>query len=42
MQVGIGLPNAIADTTGEQLTEWARAAEQAGFSVPRHHRPHRL
>jgi alkanesulfonate monooxygenase SsuD/methylene tetrahydromethanopterin reductase-like flavin-dependent oxidoreductase (luciferase family) len=32
MQVGIGLPNAIADTTGEQLTEWARAAEQAGFS----------
>lgn len=32
MQVGIGLPNAIAGTTGEQLTDWARAAEQAGFS----------
>ena len=32
MQVGIGLPNAIAGTTGEQLTDWARAAEEAGFS----------
>ena len=32
MQVGIGLPNAIAGTTGKQLTDWARAAEEAGFS----------
>src|SRR5262245_16392130 len=32
MDVGIGLPNAVPRTTGDQLTEWARAAEQAGFS----------
>jgi alkanesulfonate monooxygenase SsuD/methylene tetrahydromethanopterin reductase-like flavin-dependent oxidoreductase (luciferase family) len=32
MEVGIGLPNAIAATTGEQLTDWAREAEEAGFS----------
>src|SRR5690349_3612833 len=32
MEVGIGLPNAIAGTTGEQLTDWARTAEEAGFS----------
>jgi alkanesulfonate monooxygenase SsuD/methylene tetrahydromethanopterin reductase-like flavin-dependent oxidoreductase (luciferase family) len=32
MDVGIGLPNAVPGTTGEQLTEWARRAEAAGFS----------
>jgi alkanesulfonate monooxygenase SsuD/methylene tetrahydromethanopterin reductase-like flavin-dependent oxidoreductase (luciferase family) len=31
MNVGIGLPNAVAGTTGKQLTDWARAAEEAGF-----------
>jgi alkanesulfonate monooxygenase SsuD/methylene tetrahydromethanopterin reductase-like flavin-dependent oxidoreductase (luciferase family) len=33
MQVGIGLPNAVPGTTGKQLTDFARAADQAGFSV---------
>ena len=32
MDLGIGLPNAVAGTTGKQLTDWARAAEEAGFS----------
>ena len=32
MDVGIGLPNAVPGTTGEQLTEWSRRAEKAGFS----------
>jgi alkanesulfonate monooxygenase SsuD/methylene tetrahydromethanopterin reductase-like flavin-dependent oxidoreductase (luciferase family) len=32
MEVAIGLPNAVPGTTGEQLTDWARAAEEAGFS----------
>jgi alkanesulfonate monooxygenase SsuD/methylene tetrahydromethanopterin reductase-like flavin-dependent oxidoreductase (luciferase family) len=32
MQVGIGLPNAVPGTTGEQLTEFARRADDAGFS----------
>jgi alkanesulfonate monooxygenase SsuD/methylene tetrahydromethanopterin reductase-like flavin-dependent oxidoreductase (luciferase family) len=32
MDVGIGLPNAVPGTTGRQLTDWARAAEEAGFS----------
>ena len=32
MDVGIGLPNAVPDTTGEQLVEWARRADQRGFS----------
>jgi len=31
MQLGIGLPSAVAGTTGKQLTDWARAAEDAGF-----------
>jgi alkanesulfonate monooxygenase SsuD/methylene tetrahydromethanopterin reductase-like flavin-dependent oxidoreductase (luciferase family) len=31
MQTSIGLPNAVGGTTGEQLTDWARAAEEAGF-----------
>src|SRR4051812_19388969 len=33
MEVGIGLPNAIAGTTGKQLTDWAQAADEAGFST---------
>jgi alkanesulfonate monooxygenase SsuD/methylene tetrahydromethanopterin reductase-like flavin-dependent oxidoreductase (luciferase family) len=33
MKVGIGLPNAVPGTTGKQLTDWARAAEEAGFSI---------
>src|SRR3954452_7802210 len=32
MDVAIGLPNAVPETTGEQLTEWARRAEARGFS----------
>lgn len=32
MDVGIGLPNAVANTAGHQLLDWARAAEEAGFS----------
>jgi alkanesulfonate monooxygenase SsuD/methylene tetrahydromethanopterin reductase-like flavin-dependent oxidoreductase (luciferase family) len=33
MDVGIGLPNAVPGTTGEQLVEWARRAEARGFST---------
>jgi alkanesulfonate monooxygenase SsuD/methylene tetrahydromethanopterin reductase-like flavin-dependent oxidoreductase (luciferase family) len=33
MDIGIGLPNAVAGTTGKQLTDWARTAEDAGFST---------
>ncbi len=33
MDVGIGLPNAVPGTTGEQLTEWARRADGRGFST---------
>jgi alkanesulfonate monooxygenase SsuD/methylene tetrahydromethanopterin reductase-like flavin-dependent oxidoreductase (luciferase family) len=32
MRFGIGLPNPIPDTAGDTLLEWARRAEQAGFS----------
>src|SRR5512146_2346271 len=32
MELGIGLPNTVPGTTGDQLTDWARAAENAGFS----------
>jgi alkanesulfonate monooxygenase SsuD/methylene tetrahydromethanopterin reductase-like flavin-dependent oxidoreductase (luciferase family) len=32
MDLGIGLPNTVPGTTGNQLTNWARAAEDAGFS----------
>src|SRR3954470_16275928 len=32
MDLGIGLPNTVPGTTGNQLTDWARAAEEAGFS----------
>jgi alkanesulfonate monooxygenase SsuD/methylene tetrahydromethanopterin reductase-like flavin-dependent oxidoreductase (luciferase family) len=33
MELGIGLPNAVPDTTGKQLTDFARAADEAGFSI---------
>ena len=33
MKVGIGLPNAVPGATGEQIMEWARRAEKAGFST---------
>jgi alkanesulfonate monooxygenase SsuD/methylene tetrahydromethanopterin reductase-like flavin-dependent oxidoreductase (luciferase family) len=32
MRIGIGLPNPIPGTEGATLVEWARRAEQAGFS----------
>jgi alkanesulfonate monooxygenase SsuD/methylene tetrahydromethanopterin reductase-like flavin-dependent oxidoreductase (luciferase family) len=32
MEIGVGLPNAVPGATGKQLTDWARAAEGAGFS----------
>jgi alkanesulfonate monooxygenase SsuD/methylene tetrahydromethanopterin reductase-like flavin-dependent oxidoreductase (luciferase family) len=32
VDVGIGLPSTIPGVEGRQLTEWARRAEQAGFS----------
>jgi alkanesulfonate monooxygenase SsuD/methylene tetrahydromethanopterin reductase-like flavin-dependent oxidoreductase (luciferase family) len=32
MDVSIGLPNAVPNTSGAQLTEWARRAEARGFS----------
>ena len=33
MEIGIGLPNAVPGTSGEDLLNWARAAEEAGFST---------
>lgn len=33
MEIGIGLPNAVPGTTGDELTEWARRSESAGFST---------
>lgn len=33
MDLGIGLPNTVPGTTGRQLTDFARAAEDAGFST---------
>lgn len=32
MDIGIGLPNAVSETTRPQLLDWARAAEEAEFS----------
>ncbi|MGH3342088.1 MAG: LLM class flavin-dependent oxidoreductase [Carbonactinosporaceae bacterium] len=32
MHVGIGLPSTIPGAAGEQIVEWARSAEQHGFS----------
>jgi alkanesulfonate monooxygenase SsuD/methylene tetrahydromethanopterin reductase-like flavin-dependent oxidoreductase (luciferase family) len=33
MDVGIGLPNAVTGTSGDELVEWARRAEARGFST---------
>jgi alkanesulfonate monooxygenase SsuD/methylene tetrahydromethanopterin reductase-like flavin-dependent oxidoreductase (luciferase family) len=33
MRIGIGLPNTIPETTGDLILEWARRAEQHGFST---------
>ncbi len=33
MDVGIGLPNTIPGTAGRTIVEWARRAEEAGFST---------
>ncbi len=33
MEIGIGLPNAVPGTSGQDLLNWARAAEEAGFST---------
>ena len=33
MEIGIGIPNTVAGATGEQLLEWARRADAAGFST---------
>jgi len=33
VDVGIGLPNAVPDTAGRTLIEWARLADEAGFST---------
>ena len=33
MELGIGLPNAIAGTTRQQIIDWSRAAEDAGFNT---------
>ncbi len=32
MDIGIGIPNSVPDTTGEELLDWARRADEAGFS----------
>jgi alkanesulfonate monooxygenase SsuD/methylene tetrahydromethanopterin reductase-like flavin-dependent oxidoreductase (luciferase family) len=32
MDIGIGIPNSVRGTTGQQLLEWARRADAAGFS----------
>jgi alkanesulfonate monooxygenase SsuD/methylene tetrahydromethanopterin reductase-like flavin-dependent oxidoreductase (luciferase family) len=33
MQIGVGLPNTVPGTDGSQLVEWARHAEELGFST---------
>jgi alkanesulfonate monooxygenase SsuD/methylene tetrahydromethanopterin reductase-like flavin-dependent oxidoreductase (luciferase family) len=33
MRIGVGLPNTIPGTPGPRLTEWAKEAEQLGFST---------
>ncbi|HEY6296670.1 MAG TPA: LLM class flavin-dependent oxidoreductase [Streptosporangiaceae bacterium] len=33
MDIGIGLPNTVAGTEGRTLIDWARQAEEAGFST---------
>ena len=42
MDIGIGLPNAVPGTSGQDLLNWARAAEEAGFSIARDDRSDRL
>ena len=32
MKIGIGLPNPVPNTKGGVLVEWAKRAEEAGFS----------
>ena len=32
MEIGIGVPNTVPGATGEQMLEWARRADAAGFS----------
>ena len=32
MEIAIGLPNTVEGATGTELTDWARAADEAGFS----------
>jgi alkanesulfonate monooxygenase SsuD/methylene tetrahydromethanopterin reductase-like flavin-dependent oxidoreductase (luciferase family) len=32
MEIGIGIPNSVVGTSGAQLLDWARGADQAGFS----------
>ncbi|WP_027945843.1 LLM class flavin-dependent oxidoreductase [Amycolatopsis taiwanensis] len=33
MDIGIGLPNTVAGTSGSELLDWAREGERAGFST---------
>lgn len=33
MKIGIGLPNAVPDTPGAGLLDWAVRAEERGFSA---------
>jgi hypothetical protein len=33
MKIGIGLPNQVRDVNARIIPEWARRAEQAGFSA---------
>jgi alkanesulfonate monooxygenase SsuD/methylene tetrahydromethanopterin reductase-like flavin-dependent oxidoreductase (luciferase family) len=33
VEIGIGIPNSVPGTSGEQLLEWARRADRAGFSA---------
>ena len=33
MEIGIGLPSVVPGTTRPQLIDWARVAEDAGFST---------
>jgi len=33
VEIGIGLPSTVPDTEGRTLVDWARAAEEAGFST---------
>ena len=42
MEIGIGLPTAVAGTTGEQLVEFAKRADRRRVLEPRHARPDRL